>query len=190
MADISAGTAFATPSSATTMNSFPHLGLLATLLISGTVAAEERAGTLAQAREAFAALDANKDGRLCREELAVPGLQLSPAEICAVDFDQDGFWSKDEFLLFHRQRLLAAKVKPAADLEAEAARIQAARKAKATERSTRRDVSGARPSPADKGAKNNPKPAPPPAPAPRPKPAGQDPKEPPPRPAPPHGSNG
>jgi len=135
------------------MKPFPYLALLAPLLISGAVSAEERTGTLAQTREAFKVLDANKDARLGAEERA----GLDPQLTRGVDFDGDGFWSKDEFLLFHRQRLLAAKVKPAADLEAEATRIQAARKAKATERNTRRDP----PKPVGKESKGlPPRPAP------------------------------
>ena len=120
------------------MNAIPSLGLLAVLLLPATSNAQGRAATLAQAQETFAAVDTNKDGKLSPEELAALKLQLTRNDTRGVDFDRDGFWSRDEFLLFYRQRLLAADVKPAADLEAEATRILAARKAKTSERNPRR----------------------------------------------------
>ncbi len=126
------------------MNPISNLGLLATLLLPATSAAQSRVATLAQAQETFSVADANKDGKLSPEELAALQLQLTRDDTRGIDFDRDGFWSRDEFLLFYRQRLLAANVKPAADLEAEATRILAARKAKTTERGPRRNPSEGR----------------------------------------------
>ncbi len=126
------------------MNAISNLGLLAILLLPSTAAGQDRLATLAQAQETFSVADTNKDGKLSPEELAALKLQLTRSDTRGVDFDRDGYWSKDEFLLFYRQRLLAANVKPAADLEAEATRILAARKAKTAER-------GPRPASADGG---------------------------------------
>ena len=127
------------------MNAITDLGLLAVLLLPATSAAQNRTASLAQAQETFTAVDTNKDGKLSPEELAALKLQLTRNDTRGVDFDRDGFWSKDEFLLFYRQRLLAAEVKPAADLEAEATRILAARKAKTTERNAQRPAPQGRP---------------------------------------------
>lgn len=120
------------------MNAISNLGLLAVLLAQAPAAAQNRSASLAQAQETFAAVDTNKDGKLSPEELAALKLQLTRNDTRGIDFDRDGFWSRDEFLLFYRQRLLAADVKPGADLEAEGTRILAARKAKTSERGPRR----------------------------------------------------
>ena len=120
------------------MNAISKLGLLAVLLLPASAAAQSRSASLAQALETFTAVDTNKDGKLSPEELVAAKLGLTRSDTRGIDFDHDGFWSKDEFLLFYRQRLLAADVKPAADLEAEATRILAARKAKTSERTPQR----------------------------------------------------
>jgi hypothetical protein len=126
------------------MNALSNLGLLASLIFpaSANFANEGRTATLAQALETFNAVDSNKDGKLSPEEVAV--FQLGRSDTRGVDVDRDESWSKDEFIVFYRQRLLAANVKPAADLEAEATRILAARKAKASERNTQPSLSEAR----------------------------------------------
>ncbi|MBK7642209.1 MAG: hypothetical protein IPJ19_04045 [Planctomycetes bacterium] len=125
------------------MNPTLQFGLLATLLLPSPALAQARMSTLASALETFTAVDLNKDGRLSPSEVTNE-LRLGPADTRGVDADQDGFWSRDEFLVFYRQRLAAAKVRPAADLEAEATRILAARKAKAGERGGQRALSEAR----------------------------------------------
>lgn len=119
------------------MNPISNLGLLATFILPATADAQARVATLARAQETFTDVDTNKDGKLSPEEV-VAKLQLNASDVRGVDADKDGFWSKDEFLLFYRQRIVAANVKPSADLEAEATRILAARKAKAAERGTPR----------------------------------------------------
>ena len=126
------------------MNAISNLGLLASLIFPAATSSanEGRTATLAQALETFNAVDSNKDGKLSPEEVAV--FQLGRSETRGVDVDRDEFWSKDEFIVFYRQRLLAADVKPAADLEAEATRILAARKAKASERNSQPSLSEAR----------------------------------------------
>lgn len=89
------------------------------------------ANSLTRARATFSAADANKDGRLSADEsIAIP---IGRSDFLAYDQDQDGAWSGDEFLIFYRQRLMLAGQQVGADLEAETARIQAVRKAKASE---------------------------------------------------------
>ena len=89
------------------------------------------ANTLAQALATLGAADVNKDGQLSPGEVA--GLGLARGEFASADSDGDGLLSRDEFLVFYRQSLLAANKTAAPDLEAEVARIQALRKAKAAE---------------------------------------------------------
>lgn len=114
------------------MTPISKLSILATLVLNSAAFAQSKPVTLADLESTFAQLDANKDGKLSPQEIAV--LKLSPADARGLDADHDGFLSRDEFLLFYRQRIVAAGAKPAADLESEATRIVAARKAKAAER--------------------------------------------------------
>jgi EF hand len=123
---------------ATIMNRITTLGLFATLLLSSAASAQEKQATLANADATFNELDTHKDGKLSPQEIAA--LKLRPDDLRGVDFDGDGFLSRDEFLLFYRQRLVAAGLKPAADLEAEATRVLAARKAKLAERGAARKL--------------------------------------------------
>jgi hypothetical protein len=89
------------------------------------------ASSLTRALATFATLDANHDGKLSAQELtAVP---IERQEFLAHDHDKDGTWSKDEFLVYYRRRLLLAGQPVGADLETETARVQALRKTKAAE---------------------------------------------------------
>lgn len=83
---------------------------------------------LNQATQTFGALDTNKDGKLSSAEYAVMGQDRT--QFIGADADGDGQLVRDEFVVFYRQRLIAAGQKPAADLEAESTRILAARRAK------------------------------------------------------------
>ena len=85
------------------------------------------ANSLARALATLQAADADGDGRLTdREAAAVP---VPTVEFKAADQDGDGGWSREEFLLYYRQKLLAAGQRVGEDLEGETARIQALRRA-------------------------------------------------------------
>lgn len=94
------------------------------------------ANSLPRALATFAAADTSKDGKLSLEEATAASIQAR--EFAAQDLDKDGSWSKDEFLLFYRQRLVLAGQQVGADLDAETTRIQALRKAKETEEAKKR----------------------------------------------------
>jgi len=89
------------------------------------------ASSLTRALATFATLDANHDGKLSAQELAA--VPIERQEFLAHDHDKDGTWSKDEFLVYYRRRLLLAGQPVSADLETETARVQALRKTKAAE---------------------------------------------------------
>lgn len=103
-----------------------------TLLAGSSLALQTRQGgapanSLARALSTLAAADADGDGRLtAREAAAVP---VPSAEFQAADQDGDGAWSREEFLLYYRQKLVAAGQRVGEDLEGETARIQALRRA-------------------------------------------------------------
>ena len=99
--------------------------------------AQRSTSSLTRALETFAAADQNHDGKLSEQEvLAIP---IDRKEFLAQDDDKDGSWSRDEFLVFYRQRLLLAGQPVSSDLEAETARIQAVRKTKAAEEARKAD---------------------------------------------------
>jgi hypothetical protein len=94
------------------------------------------ANSLAGALATFAAADANHDGKISAQELSV--LPIERREFEAHDYDKDGTWSRDEFLVFYRRRLLLAGQPIAADLEAETARVLALRQTRAAEQAKAR----------------------------------------------------
>jgi hypothetical protein len=81
-----------------------------------------------EAESTFAALDKNQDKQISAAEYAAFSTDRQPFQ--TADGDGNGLLDRDEFLLFYRSRLISAQKKPTADLEAEATRIQAARRAK------------------------------------------------------------
>ena len=109
------------------------------MLIEGSIAVAQTnapANSLTRALATFAAIDVNHDGKLSAQELLV--VPIDRQEFLAHDHDKDGTWSKDEFLIYYRRRLLLAGQQVGADLEAETARVQALRKTKATEEAQNR----------------------------------------------------
>jgi uncharacterized membrane protein len=106
---------------------------LVALVVHGTASAQRNtsANSLERALATFTAADQNKDGKLSTEEVAA--IPIGRSDFQAHDYDHDGSWSKDEFLVFYRQRLLLAGQQVGAELEAETARVQALRKTKAAE---------------------------------------------------------
>ncbi len=99
--------------------------------------------SLAGARAFFELADFDKDGKLGYDELQKQGLTVQKAEFDAMDVDKNSSWSRDEFVVYYRRLLIASQHRPAADLNAEVTRIEAARKAKEAE--TRRTVPEANP---------------------------------------------
>ncbi len=86
---------------------------------------------LATARSIFARSDANGDGAITRAEAGAVG--VAPREWLLFDADASGAVERDEFLVGYRQYVLGAGHRVAPELEAEAARLQALRRAQATE---------------------------------------------------------
>src|SRR6187549_1281804 len=61
--------------------------------------------SLARVLAAFSAADADQDGRISAQEAhAIP---VGPADLAQNDLDGDGAWSRDEFTLYYRRRLVA-----------------------------------------------------------------------------------
>lgn len=87
---------------------------------------------LERARKTFAAADKNGDGRIERAELELARVKVGGDEFAARDLDGDKLWSRDEFVLWYRGLLIAGRQRPAADLDAEAARILAQQRSRAT----------------------------------------------------------
>ncbi len=107
--------------------------LLTPLLSLGLLAADAAAqrsqetSPLRRARGTFAAADSNKDGVLDAREVSRASIPRD--EFKAFDQDGDRALSSDEFLLYYRQLLIDARRPAGAELDREAARIQALRKA-------------------------------------------------------------
>lgn len=119
------------------MNALPSFAAFTALVFPAAAFGQQTEGSLTAAQASFAGLDGDKDGKLSPQEILT--LKVSASDVRGVDVDRDGFVSKEEFIPFYRQRLLAAGVKPAADLEAEATRIAAARKAKQSNQADGKD---------------------------------------------------
>lgn len=119
------------------MNALPKLAAFATLVLPAVAFGQQTEGSLTAAQSTFAGLDTDKDGKLSPQEILT--LKVNATDVRGVDVDQDGFVSKDEFIPFYRQRLVAAGIKPAVDLEAEATRVLAARKAKQSNQAEGKD---------------------------------------------------
>ncbi|MFN0008598.1 MAG: hypothetical protein ACKVXR_11905 [Planctomycetota bacterium] len=79
----------------------------------------------------FTVCDADRDGKISAEESrAIP---VTPPEFAKEDLDGDGSWSRDEFTLYYRGRLIAGGQTLGADLDAEVARIQALKRVRVVE---------------------------------------------------------
>jgi hypothetical protein len=81
--------------------------------------------TLAQVKALFARLDLDQDSTLDLAESARQG--LAPRDVSARDADGDGKLNADEFVLAYRAQQVARGAKVAADVDAEATRIERAR---------------------------------------------------------------
>jgi len=125
------------------MQTMMHAGtltlFLATVLGTSPTAAESQktspTNSLPRALAAFSAADADHDGKISPEEArAVP---VSAAVFAAEDENGDGFWSRDEFLLYYRHQLTAGGQPAGTDLEGEIARLQALKRVRVVEQTNR-----------------------------------------------------
>lgn len=98
----------------------------------------EPVNSLGRARSTYDASDTNRDGKVTIEEFARQKLTIQKADFDAMDVDKNGAWSRDEFLVYYRRILINSGQRAADDLEAEVARIQAARRAKAADAGPKR----------------------------------------------------
>lgn len=142
----SAGTPAGTrpPSDPTTMN--PHLVaacLAIALALPSTARAEGTQGgapsnSLSRVQGVFTITDADRDGKISAAEgRAIP---VPPEELAQEDLDGDGAWSRDEFTLYYRARLIAGGQSVGADLDAEVARIQALKRVRVVEEARNQGV--------------------------------------------------
>lgn len=87
--------------------------------------------SLSRVLSVFAVCDADRDGKISADESrAIP---VSAEELAKDDLDGDGSWSRDEFTLYYRARLIAGGQTLGADLDAEVARIQALKRVRVVE---------------------------------------------------------
>jgi len=107
-------------------------------LISSAIAAQgvqrtrkPPANSYPRALAAYAAGDLDRDGRISVEEAAA--MPVSEAVFKGKDENQDGFWSRDEFIVFYRHQLIVGGQPVGDDLEAEVARLQALKRVRAVE---------------------------------------------------------
>jgi len=105
------------------------LAWTSTLSLAAGQAGEPGNG-LARARADFAAADRDKDGRVTFTELRERRIVVSEAEFQTEDVDRSGTWSRDEFTVQFRSALVRTGRSPAADLEAEVARVLGLRRAR------------------------------------------------------------
>ncbi|MDZ4774929.1 MAG: hypothetical protein SGI72_17560 [Planctomycetota bacterium] len=103
----------------------------------------EPVNSLGRARSTYDASDADRNGRVTIEEFARQKLEIARVDFATMDVDKDGMWSREEFFVYYRRLLLNSGQRAADDLEAEVARIQAARRAKVAAQG--RDVSNSAP---------------------------------------------
>ena len=92
-----------------------------------TPATKEESAALLKVRSIFSAADADKDGRIAPLEAAHNGIR--GRDFATYDHDADRSWTSSEFLLYYRSLLTRAGHKIDKDLQAEANRILAERKA-------------------------------------------------------------
>lgn len=86
----------------------------------------------------FSVSDVDRDGKISAAEArAIP---ITPEELVKEDMDGDGSWSRDEFTLYYRARLLASGQSVGADLDAEVARIQALKRVRVVEEARKHGV--------------------------------------------------
>jgi hypothetical protein len=79
----------------------------------------------------FSVSDADHDGKISAEEArAIP---VTPEDLKKEDVDGDGAWSREEFTLYYRARLVAGGQSVGSDLDAEVARIQALKRVRVVE---------------------------------------------------------
>ena len=87
--------------------------------------------SLARVMSVFAVCDSDRDGKISVDESrAIP---VTPEQLAKEDLDGDGSWSRDEFTLYYRARLIAGGQNLGADLDAEVARIQALKRVRVVE---------------------------------------------------------
>ena len=112
------------------------LTTLLALTIS-TSANPEGEGSLKQARDLFERVDRDGDARISALEAGRNGIPSK--EFVAYDVDRDRKLSESEFTLFYRQLIIKAGKNVDEDLDAEVARITAARRAKKDQDAERTD---------------------------------------------------
>jgi len=96
-----------------------------------TVQRGDPSNSLARVVSVFAVCDADRDGKISVDESrAIP---VTPEQLAKEDLDGDGSWSRDEFTLYYRARLIAGGQTLGADLDAEVARIQALKRVRVVE---------------------------------------------------------
>jgi hypothetical protein len=118
--------------------------LLSALSLASAAQAQEALPSLAQARTAFAAADADKSGGVSLDEAQRNGHSL--AEFRGFDLDGNGALSQDEFLVGYKERMSTGGRRVASDLDNEARRILTERRAAQAEDARRRSAeSGAGP---------------------------------------------
>lgn len=93
-------------------------------------------GSLGRARALFEKVDLDDDGSISAREAG--RAQIPSQDFVSSDADRDRRLSGEEFVIFYRQLLVRAGKDVSADLEAEAARIQAARRARESEKARKR----------------------------------------------------
>jgi len=111
---------------------------------AGTDTAQQGApsNSLSRAQAVFSVSDADHDGKISTAEArAIP---VDSEEFLKQDLNSDGSWSRDEFTLYYRARLLVGGQSVGPDLEAEVARIQALKRVRIVEEARKQGVESPR----------------------------------------------
>jgi hypothetical protein len=111
--------------------------LLFTLSLGSFAFAQESMPDLARARSTFASADVDKSGDVSLREATASGHSL--AEFRGFDLDGDGALTQSEFIVGYKERMGAGGSRVAPDLENEARRILAERRAEQADATRRRD---------------------------------------------------
>lgn len=96
------------------------------LLGSSSPAQSKKPGVLAHVRNVFAAIDANKDGKIDLAEATKE--RVATRDFTAQDVDKSASLDASEFLVYYRQLLVTAGQKVPGPLDAEIQRIEAERR--------------------------------------------------------------
>lgn len=105
----------------------PLTALAAFGLLSPSVLAQDsKPDVLSRIRDVFAAIDANKDGKIDLAEATKE--RVATRDFTAQDIDKSASLDPAEFLVYYRQLLVTAGRKVPADLDAEIRRVEAERR--------------------------------------------------------------